>query len=102
LEGRNWRRQPETIFIVTLLDGGSQDALDSYSVAAHDRRNFFAIFVEHPGSHRLRILIAQLEHVADLHRSVNTQRSAAIRAGFTRSHIAQVDVHRRLKVAARG
>ena len=81
-------------------DGG-QDALDSNAIAAHDRGDFLAILVQHPRPHRLRVLVAQLEDVADLDRGVDAQRAATIGTVFSRSHAAQISVSGRLEVAAR-
>lgn len=48
---RNCNRQPETVGVVRLLDRCCEDALDTDAVAAHDRRNFFAVGVEHARTH---------------------------------------------------
>ena len=84
-----------------LLDARGQDALHADAVAAHDRRHFLAVLVEHARAHRLRVLVAQLEDVADLDRFADFQRLRRIRAAFALDRVAQVGRDRRLEVAAR-
>ncbi len=75
LERRNRRRQPEPVLVVILLDRRRQNALDPNPVAPHDRRHFLAVLVEHPGAHRFRILVAQLEDVSNLDGFIDAQRA---------------------------
>jgi hypothetical protein len=56
-----------------LLDGRRQNALDADAVAAHDRRYFLAVHIQHPRAHALGVLVAQLEDVADLDRLADNQ-----------------------------
>ena len=104
LERGDGRRQPEAVFVVTLLDGRRQNTLDPNPVAAHDRRDLLAIPVEHARAHGFGILVAQLEDVTDLDCGIDAQRSATIgartifvRAIFACGHAAQIDVSRRMK-----
>ncbi len=94
LKGGDLRRQPEAVFVVTLLDGGGENALDSDAVTAHDHRDFFAVLVEHTGAHRFGILVAEFEDVANFDCRVDAKWLAAVRAGFTRGDAAQVGVAR--------
>jgi hypothetical protein len=71
LEGGDRRWQPETVLVITLLDRGSQNALDPNPIAPHDGSNLFAIAVENASAHGFRILVAQLENVSDLDRGVD-------------------------------
>ena len=77
---------------------GGQNALQPDAVAAHDRRHFLAVLVEHARAHRLGVLVAQLEDVADLDRLADLQRLPAVRTAFALDRVAQVGVARRLEV----
>src|SRR6185369_9821060 len=59
-------REPESILIVRLLDRCGENAFDTDAVAAHDRRNFFAIGIKDTRAHRLGVLVAELEDVSNL------------------------------------
>src|SRR5208282_1157675 len=93
----NARRQPEAIFVVVLLDACGENALDADTVAAHDRRHFPAMLIEHTQAHRLRVLVAELEDVADLHRLADFQRRPATRAAFACDDRPQVGPRRRME-----
>ena len=66
LEGRNRGRQPEPVFVIALLDGRGQDALDSDAIAAHDHGDFLAVLIQHARTHGLGIFVTQFENVPDL------------------------------------
>ena len=94
-------RQPEAVFVVALLDGGGQNALDANAITAHDRRDFFAVFVEHARAHGFGIFVSELEDVADFDGGVDAKRGAAVGTGFARSNAAQVGVGGGLEVVGR-
>src|SRR5262249_50421239 len=52
--------------IVVLLDGRSDDARHADAVAAHVERGLTPALIKHQRLHRLRVLAAELEDVADL------------------------------------
>src|SRR3954468_5976951 len=86
---------------MALLNGGGQYTLDSDPVTAHDRRDFLPVFVEDACSHRLGILVAELENVADFDGGVDAQCSATPRAGFSGGHAAQVCIECGLEITIR-
>src|SRR5207237_1180944 len=101
LKGSNLSGQPEAVFVVTLLDRGSEDPLDTDAVTAHDRRDFFAIAVKHASAHGGGILVAKFEDVPDFHCRVDAQRGGAIGAGLGCCHAAQISIGGGLEVVAR-
>ena len=72
------------------LDGRGEDALDADAIAAHDGRALLAVLVEHGGSHGFRVLVAELEDVADLDSFAQAQRLAAHRIGLAHVDVADV------------
>src|SRR5437660_6660223 len=98
---RNLRWQPKAVFVIALLNGGSENSLDADAVAAHDRRNFFAVFVEHTGTHGFRVLIPELKNVANFDSSIHSQRGAAVGAWLAAGDSAKISVSSGLKIFLR-
>jgi len=90
VEGRDRLRQGHAVLVVEEFDGAAQNALDAYSVRAHDRRDFLAVGIQDTQAHGLRIFVSKLEDVTDLDRLYDLQRCAALRAGISRGHLAKV------------
>src|SRR5678815_308 len=84
--------QPEAIFIVVLLNGGRQNALDSDAIAPHDRKYFLAVAVEHVGAHRLGVFVAKLEDMTDFDGGIDAERRAAVWASFASGYASQVEI----------
>jgi hypothetical protein len=91
-KGRDGGRQPESVFVVILFDGGGEDALDADAVTAHDGRDFFAVAVENASAHGVGILVAEFEDVSDFDGGVDAERRATVGAGFSGGNGAEVDV----------
>ena len=86
---------------MVLLNGRREDAIHADAVAPHDGHDFLAVRVEHARAHALRILVAQLEDVADLDGFGNVKRTAAIRTSFALRYVADIGNHRGPKILAR-
>src|SRR5690606_8449202 len=78
--GRHRVGPDDAAVVVVLLDRGGDDARDADAVAAHLQHPRLALLVEHGATHRLRVLVAELEHVADLDAAHDTQLAAVNRA----------------------
>src|SRR5690606_3133667 len=90
---------PDAGRIVVLLDRRSDDPADPDAVATHEHDLRLARIVEHGRAHRLGILRAELEHMADLDAARNRQRAAAIGRGIAFDDLAQVRDARDARVA---
>src|SRR5262249_28627772 len=99
--GRDLARQPESLIVVGLLDGGGKNALHSDAVAAHDGRDFFSILIEHTRAHRLRVFVAEFEDVPDFYRLEHAQGRPAGRAQIAFGNGTQVNPFGDAEVAAR-
>ncbi|MPN05323.1 hypothetical protein SDC9_152573 [bioreactor metagenome] len=86
---------------MVLFDGRSQDAGDADAVAAHFEVLGFAIDIEERGVHRLRVLGAKVEHVADLDAALDGEYAPAVGRRIALDHIADIGNDIRLgKVAS--
>src|ERR1700752_5030180 len=88
--------------VIALLDRRRQDALDSDSVTPHDWRNFFAGLIQNARVHRLRVLVAKLKDMCDLHRFGYCHRRSAVWTAFPGFNVAQICVLLYREVAAGG
>src|SRR5690606_19416834 len=79
----------DAVVVVVLLDRGGDDARDADAVAAHLQHARLALFVEHRAAHRLGVLAAELEHVADLDAAHDAQ-FAAVGGAIALDHVAHV------------
>src|SRR5712691_5126838 len=70
-ERRDRHRPDDARIIVTQLDRGGHGASDSEAVAAHDHRLSLSAFVEIRAVHRIGVLRAELENVADLDAAID-------------------------------
>ncbi len=91
-ERSNRGGKPESICIVRLLDGGGENALDADAVAAHDRRNFFAVGIKHARTHRLGVLVAELEDVSNLDGLAHDQLARAMIYGTRLALVDAADI----------
>ena len=82
VERRDGRGPAYAGFVVVQLDGRSENALDTYSVAPHDDRYVGSIRKQNSRAHALGVLGSELEDVADLDRFEDVKRAAAVRAGL--------------------
>src|SRR6185312_7374958 len=76
--------------VVTLLDGGGDDAADPDAVAAHGHQLGLAALVDHRGVERLGVFPAELEHVAHLDPPRHVEHAVAVGRGVALEHVAQV------------
>ncbi len=74
--GRDRHRPHDAVLVVILLDRRGDDAGDADAVAAHLHRLLHAVGIEEIAAHRLRVLRAQEEDLADLDAAVAVQRAA--------------------------
>ena len=80
MRGRHRHRPNHAVFVVVLLDDGSQSTRHAHAVAAHDERLLLAVLVHERGAHGARVLVAKLEHLRHLDAARTLQLQAALRA----------------------
>src|SRR5690606_37263337 len=80
LPRRHRFRPQDAGVVVVLLHGRGHDARDADAVAAHLQHARLALLVEHGAVHRTRVLVAELDHVADLDAAHDPQLAAVGRA----------------------
>ena len=87
--------------VVVLFDRRRNDARHADAVAAHRRHDGLAVGVEHRALHRLGVLAAELEHVADLDAAGDAERALAVGRRIAGDDVADVGDDRRVP-AGRG
>ncbi len=94
-------REPEAARVVGLLNGGGENALDADAIAAHDGGDFLAVDVEDARAHGLRVLVTELEDVADFNGFADDEfaGTVAFGAGFTLIDAADVRKQSPVKIA---
>ena len=99
---RGERQRPDdAVRVVPAFDGAGENAVDADAVAAHDRVDLGSLFVQVGCAHRLRILGAELEYVADLEACLDLEGLAAAWAGITGLGVADIEDTIEREVAAR-
>src|SRR4051812_22834528 len=81
------------------LYGRAKNALDTDSIGAHDYGHFFTGFVQYAKSHRIGVLIAELEDIPDLDCLHDLDGAARVNAGLARRYLPKVE-ELRLKILA--
>ena len=89
-EGGDAVRPDDAALVVLLLDGRAQDAGHADAVAAHLEVLGLAVLVEESCVHRLRVLGAEVEDMADLDAALDRQHALAVRRRIALDDIAQV------------
>ena len=89
-EGRDCVRKDDAARVVSLLDGGADDARDADAVTAHHEEPGFAGLVEIGGFHRFRVFGAKVEHMAHLDAALDCKRALAVGRSVAFAHIADV------------
>ncbi len=99
---RSERQRPDdAVGVVARLDGAGHDPVDADAVAAHDHVDLVPLLVEVGRPHRLGILGAELEDVADLEAGLDLERGPAARAGIAGLGVSQVEDAFEREIAAR-
>jgi len=90
----------DAVGVEVLLDPGGDDARHADAVAAHVHDLGLAFGVQHGGLHGFGVLLAELEHMADLDAAGQLDRAVAVRRRVALDHVADIGDERRLRQVA--
>ena len=97
---RQRQRPDDPVGVVPAFDGAGQDPVDADAVTAHDRVDLGSLLVEVGRPHRLRILGAELEDVADFQAGLHLER--ACRSAGRHRRLRRFASRRRARAESRG